>query len=192
MSKEEIPAREALGLLEAHPLVLVTTEARERPNVTPCSWIMPVGPDPPTVILSLSPESLTRRNIEDRGEFILNVPGADLAREAAWCGAVSGRDIQKIRECGLRAEPGGKVRAPILTDCIAHLECLARDSRGTAGQVLFTAEIVLAVARRDLFEPGRGWNLENPEARFLIHLGGPCYASPDRILELEPMRRPSR
>ncbi len=192
MRKEEIPALEALGLLEASPLVLVTTEVRDRPNVAPCSWIMPAGPDPPTVLLSLGPESLTRRNIEDRGEFILNVPGAGLARETAWCGSVSGREIHKIRVCGLRVEPGGKVKAPILTDCIAHFECLARDSQATAGQILVTAEIALAVARRDLFVPGRGWNLEDPEARFLLHLGGPCYASPDRILEVDPARGPSR
>jgi flavin reductase (DIM6/NTAB) family NADH-FMN oxidoreductase RutF len=192
MRKEEIPPREALGLLEPSPLVLVTTEVRGNPNVSTCSWVMPAGPAPPTVALSLSPESLTRRNVEERGEFILNIPGRGLAREVAFCGGVSGAEVRKIRECGLRLEPGGKVRAPILTDCLAHLECSVLEARGAGGNVLYTAEIILAVAGRDLFVAGRGWNLENLEARFLLHLGGPCYASPDRVMELDPMRGPVR
>lgn len=191
MRKEEIPPREALGLLEPLPLCLVTTEVRGNPNVSACAWVMPAGTEPPTVAISLDPESLTRRNIEDRGEFILNIPGRGLAREVAFCGSVSGSEVRKLKECALRLEPGGKVGAPVLTDCIAHLECRAVEARGAGGNLLYTAEIVLAVARRDLFEPGRGWNLENPEARFLLHLGGPCYASPERMVELDLTRRPA-
>ena len=191
MRKEEITPRDALGLLEPSPLVLVTTEARGRPNVSTVSWIMPAGPEPPTVILSLAPESLTRRNIEDRGEFIINIPGRDLAREAAYCGSISGLEVQKLKECGLKLEPGGKVRAPVLSGCPAHLECRATVTRAVAGQILVEGEIVLAVLGRDLFEAGRGWNLENPEARFLLHLGGSCYASPDRRIEVDPRHRPS-
>ena len=192
MRKEEIPPREALGLLEPSPLVLVTTEVRGKPNVSTVSWIMPAGPDPPTVILSLAPESLTRRNLEDQGEFIINIPGRDLIREAAFCGSVSGRDVQKLKECGLKLEPGGKVRAPLLSACPAHLECKATVARAVAGQILVEGVIVLAMAGRDLFEVGRGWNLENPEARILLHLGGLYYASPDRRIEMDPGRRPSR
>ena len=188
MQKEEIPLRGCLGLLEPSPLVLVTTEVRDTPNVSTCSWIMPAGLTPPTLALSLSPESLTRRNIEDRGEFIANIPGRELAREAAFCGSVSGREVQKWKECRLRLEPGGRVRAPLLSDCIAHLECRAVDSRPWGGNIVFAAEVVLALVVRGGFEPSRGWNLEDPAARFLLHLGGSCYASPERVVEVDPMR----
>jgi flavin reductase (DIM6/NTAB) family NADH-FMN oxidoreductase RutF len=153
---------------------------------------MPAGPEPPTIVISLSPESMTRRNIEERGEFILNIPGSRLAPEAAFCGSVSGREVRKLKECTFKLEPGGKVKAPVLSDCIAHLECKATELLKLGGQVLFAAEIILAAVGRDLFEPERGWNLENPAARFLLHLGGPCYTSPDRVIEVDPLRRQAR
>ena len=93
---------------------------------------------------------------------------------------------------GAPLEPGGRVRAPILSDCLAHLECCVLEAPGAGGNVLYAAEIGLAVAGTDLFVAGRGWNLENPEARFLLHLGGPCYLSPDRVMELDPRRGPVR
>jgi flavin reductase (DIM6/NTAB) family NADH-FMN oxidoreductase RutF len=191
MSKEEIPLRSALELLEPSPLVLVTTELRGNPNVSTCAWVMPACPEPPMVAISLPREGVTRRNIEESGEFILNIPGRRLAREAAYCGSVSGRDVRKWKECGLKLEPGGRLKAPLLSDCIAHLECRATDSLPLGGQVLIVAEIVLVVAERGLFEPGRGWNLEDPAARFLLHLGGSCYTSPDRVVEVDPMRWPA-
>ncbi len=192
MRKDQLEPEDSLGLLEPAPLVLITTESRGEANVSTCAWIMPAGPSPPTLILSLRRDSLTRRHIDDRGEFIVNIPGRRFAREIAFCGTVSGRELQKLEECGFRMEPGGKVRAPLLSDCIGHLECEALDAREAGGQILVTARVILATARGDLFVVGRGWDLENPDARFLLHLGGACYASPDRVIEIDPYPKPVR
>ncbi|HEU4401980.1 MAG TPA: flavin reductase family protein, partial [Candidatus Polarisedimenticolia bacterium] len=136
--------------------------------------------------LSLGSGSVTRRNLEDRGEFVVNVPPRRLASETHFCGQVSGRDVRKERETGLRLEPAGKVRAPLLSDCIGHLECVVRDARPVGDQILFLAEVVLALAESGLFD--ETWNTDDERARTLHHLGGDAYTSSGRRVIIAPER----
>jgi flavin reductase (DIM6/NTAB) family NADH-FMN oxidoreductase RutF len=57
-------------------------------------------------------------------EFTINVPlTKDMKQELAYCGTKSGRDVDKIKECGFHILPGRKVKTPIITECDIHLEC---------------------------------------------------------------------
>jgi len=189
VAKTEVSLSRSLRLIEHGPVVLITTEARGVPNIAACSWLMPAAPDPPTLALSLGAGSQTRRNLEDRGEFALNVPPRSLARETHFCGKVSGREVRKERETGLRLEPAGKVRAPLVTACVGHLECVVRDARPVGHQVLYLAEVVLALAEGDLFD--ETWNTDDERARTLHHLGGDLYTSPGRRVPIDLQRVPA-
>ena len=186
MARVEIPLSRALRLILHGPVLLLTTEARGVPNIAACSWVMPACPSPPILALSLGAGTLTRRNVDDRGEFALNVPPRSLAAQVHYCGAVSGRQARKERETGLRLEPAGKVRAPLLSACIGHLECTVRDARPVEDHVLYLAEVVLATAEAALFD--EAWNTDDERARTLHHLGGAFYTSPGRRLEVDPRR----
>ena len=98
MPREEIPLSRALRLIAHGPVTLLTTEVRGTPNIAACSWLMPVCLDPPTIALSLDAGSLSRRNLEQRGEFALNIPSRRLAREVHFCGLVSGKDVRCFQE----------------------------------------------------------------------------------------------
>ncbi len=186
MAKIEIPLARSLRLIAHGPVTLVTTESRGVPDLAACSWLTPVAADPPTVALSLEPGSLTRRNVDERAELVINVPPRSLARETHFCGRVSGRDVRKDRETGLRLSPAGKVRAPLVEACIGHLECVVRDARPVGDHVLYLAEVVLALAERDLFD--ESWNVDDERARTLHHLGGDFYTSPGRRVIVDPRR----
>jgi flavin reductase (DIM6/NTAB) family NADH-FMN oxidoreductase RutF len=186
MAKREIPLTLALRLIAHGPVTLIATEHRGLPNLAACARVMPVTDRPPTLAVSLAAASLTRRNVEERGEFALSIPGRSLAPETHYCGQVSGRDRRKERETGLRLEPAGRVRAPLVAACIGHLECRVLDARPVGDAVLYLAEVVLAIADETLFD--QTWNTDDVRARALHHLGGDAYTSDGRRVIVEPHR----
>lgn len=62
--------------------------------------------------------------LEQGNEFTINVPiDKDLKKELSFCGTKSGRDYDKIKECGLKIAPARTIKTPILSDCQLHFEC---------------------------------------------------------------------
>ena len=62
--------------------------------------------------------------LEKSQEFTISVPlEKDLKKEQGFCGTKSGRDYDKIKECGLNTIKGRKMETPILSDCELHYEC---------------------------------------------------------------------
>lgn len=56
-------------------------------------------------------------------EFTVNIPTRGMKKEVAFCGVKSGRDIDKIAECGFTLEPAQKIGVPSITECPVHYEC---------------------------------------------------------------------
>lgn len=57
-------------------------------------------------------------------DFTVSFPlKGQLKKELITCGTKSGRDMDKIKECGLILKDGIKVNSPIIDNCDLHLEC---------------------------------------------------------------------
>jgi flavin reductase (DIM6/NTAB) family NADH-FMN oxidoreductase RutF len=81
-------------------------------------WVRPVL----TVVVRYS--RYTRELIEQSGVFTVSIPGeGELAKELAFCGVKSGRDVDKFETCGLTAQPGRSVPAPVIGQAKTHIEC---------------------------------------------------------------------
>lgn len=62
--------------------------------------------------------------IEKSGVFTVSVPiDNDVKKQLAFCGSHSGRDCDKIAECGLTLRDGVTVDVPVIADCNLHFEC---------------------------------------------------------------------
>lgn len=59
------------------------------------------------------------------GDFTVNVPYTDHADEALLCGTRSGRDLDKMAECGFTAVPAHTpgLRSPYIAECGLVYEC---------------------------------------------------------------------
>jgi len=77
----------------------------------------------PIFVVLVRPSRFTFTLLEDCGEFTVNVPDASLAEQVAICGSKSGRDIDKIRECGFTLEDCESISVPYLKECPIHYEC---------------------------------------------------------------------
>lgn len=66
----------------------------------------------------------TYEMLEKGSEYTINIPLSNqLKSELGYCGSKSGRDFDKIKECGLHLIPGRKIDTPIILECELHLEC---------------------------------------------------------------------
>ncbi len=77
----------------------------------------------PIMTVAVRPTRHTFGIIERAHDFSVSVPAAGMAKEIEFCGTRSGRNCDKVKECGLETFPAVKVHAPILAIAGTHVEC---------------------------------------------------------------------
>jgi flavin reductase (DIM6/NTAB) family NADH-FMN oxidoreductase RutF len=174
--KVEIPSRRANRLINPGCVVLVTAEHAGRRNLMPAAWVTPVSHDPPLCAVAIGPGRFTHGLIEKSGEFGLSVPGLAIADKVARAGDLSGSEVEdKFAAVGLTPQPGWRIRAPSVAECLGHLECVVEQKITAGDHTVFVGRIVAAFADKEAF--GETWLLpEDPHLRPLHHLGGDWFA----------------
>jgi flavin reductase (DIM6/NTAB) family NADH-FMN oxidoreductase RutF len=103
-------------------IVLVTTvNADGTTNVAPKSLISVMTFRPPLLAIGCNLEHWTAQNVLRDQEFVVNVPGADLAAVVWHAHQVP--HPRPVEILGLTPVPAQQVRPPLIDECKAHLEC---------------------------------------------------------------------
>jgi flavin reductase (DIM6/NTAB) family NADH-FMN oxidoreductase RutF len=71
-------------------------------------------------------------------------PDCGTGRQGGGCGNTSGRDIDKFKTFGLTTAAASQVKAPLITECYANLECRIVDARMAAKYNYFILEVIKA------------------------------------------------
>jgi flavin reductase (DIM6/NTAB) family NADH-FMN oxidoreductase RutF len=154
----------------------VTATYKGKTSILSASWVMPVSHEPPLVALAVNPANFTYELIDGSEEFAVNIPTGDLVKQVKYCGSVSGREVDKFKATGLHPLQAAKVSAPLIEECVGHLECGVRDRVVAGDHVMFIGEILAAAVEVGAFEGV--WLVEKEEAKILHHLGGSTYFVP--------------
>lgn len=144
MPMKEFPLAEVYQLLEPGPVVLLTTSLRGEPNVMTLSWHMMVEFTPPLVACVVSNADHSFAALRATGQCVIAVPSVALAKKVVAIGNCSGRDTDKFASIGLTPLPGAHVRAPLVAECFANLECTVVDTHLVNRFNLFVLEVVAA------------------------------------------------
>lgn len=75
---------------------------------------------------------------------VLNIPTVEIAEKVVGCGKTSGADIDKFATFGLAPVPAARVRAPLIDECFAHLECRVADTAMVERYCFFVLEVIQA------------------------------------------------
>jgi flavin reductase (DIM6/NTAB) family NADH-FMN oxidoreductase RutF len=141
--KTNVEFSSAYRLLHPMHTVLVSCIGKAgKPNVLPLAWAMPTSHDPPLVAVSIGLSRYSHVLIEETREFVVNLPTVDIVKETLACGRTSGRNHDKFTETGLTPLPARKVKAPIVKECVAHLECKLHSQFKKGDHTLFVGEII--------------------------------------------------
>jgi flavin reductase (DIM6/NTAB) family NADH-FMN oxidoreductase RutF len=60
-------------------------------------------------------------------ECMIAVPTVKLSEKVVWIGSCSGRDVDKFAKFGLTPIAASEVKAPLIKECYANLECRVTD-----------------------------------------------------------------
>lgn len=172
-AKQARELRAAARILEPGSLALVTSLYRAHHNVMTASWLLPLGFDPPRIGVAIHPSRLTHEFISRSEAFALNFPTLDLLNAVHRCGIVSGRDGDKFLAAGLTPADAAEVEAPLVAECVAHIECGLVERLTLADHDLFVGEVLAVSAVDELFTDRWVFEADNP---LIHHIAGDQYA----------------
>ena len=116
----------AFMLVEPGPVVLVTTSDSGRHNVMTISWTM-VTDFTPRFAITTGPWNFSYAALRKTRECVLAIPTVDLLDAVVGVGTCSGADTDKFRKFGLTPSKAKHVRAPLIRECVANIECKVVD-----------------------------------------------------------------
>lgn len=160
-------------LLEPGSLVLVTSMHRGQHNLMTVGWRMALGFDPPRIAVAVHPSRWTHQLISRSETFGLSIPTLDLVTAVHRCGTETGRDRDKFDLAGLTPFDPVEIDAPLVNECVAHLECGVVQRLTLSDHDLFIGEVLVASASPELFTDR--WLIQ-PDAALIHHIAGDEYA----------------
>ena len=146
MTKNSLPLSHVYRLLEPGPVVMLTTADRHGPNVMTMSWHMMIDFEPPIVGCVVSNRDYTFDALRKTKECVINIPTVELAKKVVGCGNTSRRNTDKFKTFGLTPSAASLVRAPLIDECFASLECKVIDTRLANKYNIFILEVLKAWA----------------------------------------------
>lgn len=171
---KNFPLNKVVRLLEPGPLVLVTTAYRGKSNIMTMGFHMMVQHDPPLIAFVIGPWDYSYEALVKSKECVIAIPGVDLMEKAVDIGNCSGADMDKFKEFNLNSLPAEEVKAPLIEQCLANIECKVVDTQLSGKYNLF---VVAAV---------KAWtNAERKEQRIFHHKGDGTFSVDGRTIDLK-------
>lgn len=131
------------NMLYPVPAVMVSCQSgQERPNIITVAWAGTVCTKPPMLSISVRPERYSYHQIEESGEFVVNLVTKDLVYATDYCGVKSGRDVDKFKETGLTELPSKYIAAPGIAESPVCIECVVKQKLELGSHHMFVAEVV--------------------------------------------------
>jgi len=144
MKKRTFPLSKVYRLLEPGPVVMVTTASKGRANIMTMSWHTMLEFEPPLVGCVISSRNYTFDILKATKDCVINIPTVELAEKVVACGNSSGRKVDKFDVFGLSPVAAECVKAPLIGECYANLECRVVDARMVAKYNFFILEVLKA------------------------------------------------
>lgn len=167
MAKELFKGSVLMGPL---PAVLVTTTDRAgKVNVFTVGWTGIACTRPPMVTIAVRKERLSYENIQETGEFVINLTTRNMLKMTDFCGCRSGRKVDKIKHFGLELDEGSKVSVPSLVQSPVALECKVRSVTELGTHDLFLAEIVLNKVEKSIIDKNGKFDLARADLLAYSH-----------------------
>lgn len=141
---KDLPLSKVYALIEPGPVVLLSTARKGRPNVMTMSWHMMLEFEPPLIACICSGNNYSFEALRATGECVIAIPSRKLASKVVNVGNCSGADTDKFKAFKLTPVPAAQVKAPLIAECFANLECKVVDRRMINNYNMFILEVVRA------------------------------------------------
>ncbi|NLF93288.1 MAG: flavin reductase family protein [Oligosphaeraceae bacterium] len=122
----DLPLAKVFTCIEQGPVLLVTTRDGRKNNVMTITWSSVLDFTGHFCIVTGS-WNYSCRALLKNSECVVAIPPATMLETAVDIGMCSGADTDKFRRFGLTALKAQEVKAPLLGECLANIECRVSD-----------------------------------------------------------------
>ncbi len=123
---KEMEISKAFTLMESGPVVLVTTNDGNRNNIMTISWTM-VMDFTPIFAMTTGPWNYSFAALQKTKECVISIPTVDMLDKVIGVGTCSGADTDKFQKFMLTPVKGKHLKAPLIKECLANIECKVVD-----------------------------------------------------------------
>jgi len=141
----EVPINDAVSRRFPEQLFLLSSVDKDgKANIMTIAWCMLTSFEPYMVALSVCKERYTHLLISQNREFTLAFPTVNMKEEVLYCGTHSGRQVDKLKESGLKVVSAKEVKPPLIDKCNINLECKVVGKLDTGSNTIFVGEVLVA------------------------------------------------
>lgn len=144
MKKKTLPLSDVYRLLEPGPVVLLSTHYKGVEDVMTMSWHTMLDFEPPLIGCVVSNRDYTFNLLKGSKQCVINIPTVGLSKMIVGCGNTSGKEVDKFKKFKIARSAASKVKAPLIEDCFANLECLVVDMKMANKYNFFVLKVVKA------------------------------------------------
>jgi flavin reductase (DIM6/NTAB) family NADH-FMN oxidoreductase RutF len=123
---KSFPLNKAYTFLEPGPVILVSTFDGDKPNVMTLSWTMVLDFTPRFAFMT-GPWNYSCKALLKTRECVIAVPTAGMSKTVVSIGSCSGADVNKFEKFNLTPLEAEYVKAPLIKECYANIECRVAD-----------------------------------------------------------------
>ncbi len=138
------------------PVILISTISKKGVhNIAPWSCVMPILRPLDEIIIASWIKRDTLFNIRETGDFVINIPPADMADAVMICAKNFPPETDEFVESGLTPSPSCRVKSPGIEECIARMECNLQEEINREKYSLIIGKVVhLEIGDRFVNEAG--------------------------------------
>ena len=138
---------------------IVTVQDNDLINGMTTPWVTQLSYEPPLVMVAISPVRKCHEMITNRGQFAVNVLGANQRELASRFGFTTGREVDKFEGISTQQTPATN---PLLPDAFAYIDCELVETLSVGDHSLFIGQVVGA----ELLDPAGSPLVFNPDDYF--------------------------
>ncbi len=157
-------------LLVRTAVVITTRSVRGFSNAAPFSFNSPISFDPPLYGFSCNPAHDTWKNIQETGEFVVNIVGKDLAERMHVLETDYPYEESEIPHAGLTEESSKNVKPPRIKEALAWIECTLEHSVELGDHIWITGNVVNVEVKAEVWKEAGVLDVE--KANPLCHITG--------------------
>jgi flavin reductase (DIM6/NTAB) family NADH-FMN oxidoreductase RutF len=123
---KQLKIGKAFMLMESGPVVLITTNNGKKDNIMTISWTM-VLDFTPVFAITTGEWNYSFTALRKTKECVISIPTVDMLDKVVGIGTCSGADTDKFVKFMLTPVRGRIVKAPLIKECLANIECKVTD-----------------------------------------------------------------
>ena len=151
------------NMLYPLPAVMVSVGNKQgETNIITVAWTGTICTNPAMVYISVRPERHSYQMIKESGEFVINLTTEKLVKATDYCGAKSGRDVDKWKEMNLHQEQADTLEySPLILESPVNIECKVVEIKELGSHHMFIANVTAVHADEAYLNEQNKFELNN-------------------------------